>query len=528
MLDSGKGKAKKESLMGISLLVVFLLLFIVFLTACSPKEKPMDSNQGQLTEVKDENTVYEGKIKEAWDYLLTQGLELSEAVTKAPDGEEVIVTWDDLSQNGQSTILDYFLDKVIQDVSSKNNYAPVNLRKVTFILKDEKTVAEVYFINDKIVGGVTYPKEELSQDQKQYYSLKGETLAQIKHIDYPFWQVGQEVSEPGIYYLNVDQARKDGFERAVQILSLERGRYLVTYQKQQECRVYFVNTEKGLDFYTGISFPEYPQIRVKQLQGDQTAVILPDKILLVDSETFNTLEEVKYPQGEEISFDDLDISKDGQTIAYANKKGLVVCDKKFNNGQVLVESKLGKDPHGQDSEVQRYPLFSPDDSLIMYRYVGYEWLIGTGIIAPDGSAKRYYKADREETTYIQWYDSENIYSNGPAYGNYQDPTLLNINTGEKKKLIENLNREKQIEYFLSRDNRLFYLENEMNQESIMEPVKLGYYDLTQKTWKKLMDGPHIPGFGFYSSTYDSSNNAFGFIVFNNPIWSRPALIAGLE
>lgn len=505
-----------------------VIIMILSVSACSPKEVPKTGEPDPQSDMPKE-AVYEGKVKEVRDYLLEQGLEPLEALTKDPEGEEVEVTWADLCEKEQVIILNAFLNQAISDVSSQNNYSPVNLRKVILLLKDGTTAAEIYFIKENIIGGVTYSKEEISQEEKQYFSLKGESLAQIKHIDYPVWQAGQAASKPAIYYLNVEQAKKDGFERAIQIQSFDQGRFLITFQNDRECRVYLYDTRDGSDFYTGISFPEYPQIRVIQLQEGKTAVILPDKFRIVD-QRFKTIEEIKYPQSEEISMDDLDISRDGQTIAYRSKQGLAVSDRYFGNSKVIVASKIGKDPHGLDWEVPRYPAFSPDSSRIMYRYVGYEWLIGTGIISPDGSDQKYYQADKEETTYTKWYDGSHIYSSGPAYGDYKNPVLLNVETGEKSYLVQDAPEDKQIEYFPGKDKTLFYLENKMNDQGFLAPAEFGYYDVGQKSWNPLITAPGLPDqsiFGSYDS-YDQDKNIFGFIVHNYPIWSKPVVLAGLD
>lgn len=520
-------KGKLTKIIWFTLLIVGM---IFGQTACTKTAEKPAISEPDNPKIEDK---YEGKIKEARDYLILKGLEPAEVVTKAIDGDQKVITWEDLCNNEQAMILNTFLDKKIQDISSRNNYGSVNLRSVTFLINGgnaaAKMASEIFFYDDKIIGGVTYPKDDISQEKKQYCSLAGETLAKIRHIDYRVWQAGQNSSTvPAIYYLEGKQALNDGFEKAAQIQSLGLGRLLITYQNAQESRVYFYNTKDGSDYYTGISFADYPGMRVKQLEGNKTAVFLAQKMLIVNAQDFKILEEVKYPRGEEVGIDDLDISPDGQIIAYRNKKGLVACDNHFGNARVIVEAKVGKDPNGLDSEGPRYPVFSPDSSRIMYRLVGYEWLVGTGIIAPDGSGHHYFKADSEETHYIRWYDNHQIFSSGPAYGDFQNPVLLNIETGEKTFLIPEAPKEKAIQYFLGKNNQLFYQETKINENGDLELVQFGSYDRKNKKWNTLMEGPKFYPLDFHNAAYDTENNTFGFIVSNHPLWSRPAILVGLE
>lgn len=523
-------KVIKRVLKALSI-ILLIGVMIISLSSCDKQAKiPAVTKPEKLTEVNEEANEAQGKIKEAKDYLIGQGLELSEAIDQNSDGNEAIISWADLCEDKQVILLNDFLDDAISDISSHNGYNPVELRMVTWILNDGKTAAEVYFYKDKIIGGVTYSQEETAQANKQYRSLRGETLAQIKNIDYPIWDTSvksTKIEKPAIYYLECEQAIKDGFKQAVLIQSFEQDRLLITYQNDSgESRVFLYDLNDGTDFYTGISFTEYPHFRVKLLKDNKAAVILSDRILYVDTHSFKVMEESKYPTGEEVWIDDIDISSDGQTIVYSNKNGLAVCDKKFQNSEVIVEAKVGKDPHGQDSEVPRYPLFSPDSSLIMYRMVGYEWLVGTGIIDLDGSNHKYFQADSEETTYTQWYDNDHIYSIGPAYGEETNPVLLNVNTSDKTYLVKASPKNKQIEYFPGK-GRLYFLESGLNSDGQRDSCCFGYYDLVKEARNVLLDGPAIPGFYFYNASYDSENNTFSFIVNNRPLWDRPAIMVGI-
>lgn len=501
------------------------LALMISLTACNKQEqKPATSPPNEIAEEK-----YEGKIKEARDYLIQQGLSPAKAATKEMDGNETIITWKDLCDNDESIILNAFLNQTISETSSNHNYGPVYLRSVIFVLIDEKTAAEVYFYENKIIGGVTYPKDEITRETKEYRSLSGETLAQIRQIDYPVWQAGQDsTGEPAIYYLQAEQALKDGFERAIRIQNLDQGRILIIFRNDIESRVYVYDMKDASDFYTGISSGEdYLAIRVKQLENNRTAVLLSHKMLIVDRESFKVLEEIKYPE-EELSIDDLEISPDGKTIVYAAREGLTVYDSNFKNGKVIVASKIGKDPHGMDWEVPRYPILSPDSSRILYRLCGYEWLVGTGTIALDGSDHKYFKADSEEKTFIQWYDNNQIYSNGPAYGDWRNPLLHNIQTDEERYLIQDAPKDKRIDYLLGKNNKLYYQETEMNESGALNFLKFGYYDIGKKTWNQLIESPKLHQINLDSTAYDPEESAFAFIVSNSPLSFKPAILVGLN
>lgn len=470
MMDRQKGRLMKLSQLFFALLVIALIMMF---TACSKQEeKPTLSEPVEINEDEDETpqAQYEGKIKEARDYLIQEGLDPAEVVTQMIEGDERVITWEDLCDDEQAMILNDFLDDAISDISSHNNYAPV-------------------------------------------------------------WRAGQDSGSndsartPAIYYLQAEQALKDGFERVIQIQNLDQGRSLITFRNNLETRVYVYDTKDASDFYTGISFKydEDTSIRVKQLDANRTAILSANKILIVDSKSLNILKEIIYPKEEVLSVDDIEFSSDGQTIACANRKGLMVYDSNFENGKVIVESKIGKDPYGMDWEVPRYPIFSPDSSRIMYRLVGYEWLVGTGIIAPDGSDHRYFKADSEETTFIQWYDNNQIYSNGPAYGDFNNPVLHNIQTGENTHLVQDALKNKRIDYFLG--NKLYYQETGINES---DNWRFGYYDIISKTWNKLMESPKFHQINLSKTAYDRVNNTFVFIVDNSPLPGKAAILAGIE
>jgi len=510
-------------------LILLLLVVIVSLTACAKQKEgpsvvePKETTQGNT------EPEYTGKMKEARDYLIQHGLDPLKVVTQVPEGDEIIVTWADLSNGEQAMLLNAFLDKAIQDISTSDSYGPVNLNKFTFILKEEKNAAEIYFYKEEIIGGVTYPKEEIAQQKKNYHSLNGETLAQIRHIDYSMWQAGQESSKPQIYYLQAKQAYQDGFERVTQIQTLDPGRLLITFKNDTESRVYLFDTQDASDFYTGISLAEdHTSIRTKRLMDNRIAVFLWDKMLIVEPKSFKITKELKYPDGEEINIFDLDISPDGHMIVCGVRKGLMAYDGQFKNGKVIVESKIGKDPHGMDWEMPRYPIFSPDGSRIMYRQVGYEWLVGTGIIAPDGTNHQYFEADENETTYIQWYDNQHIYSSGPAYGEFSNPTILDVENGKKTLLVQDTPKDQRIEYFLANESQLYYQKIQIDQDSYPAFGEFGFYDIIKNAWHPLIESPGFPHTEFYSMAYDTVNQTFSFIMHNQPFPSKPAILIGLE
>lgn len=515
------------------LLIIFLfLLLIIPLTACNPQQDTLGQAEQEQTNGPSSETIpsaeenYAGKIKEAKDYLVEAGLTPLKPLTQSPEGQEKTITWEDLAMKQEAMLLDAFLDRSIQKASEKKAYGAVDLRTVVFHLENER-LAEVFFYEDRILGGVTYPVQQ-DQETRDYRTLKGESLAQIRNIDYPVWQAGQsQPRDPSIFYLQPKQASQDGFENALQVFSLGHGKILMILKKDLEIRAYVYDLETGLDFNTGISTRgDYLPIRVKPLQNKQVAVLLEDKMLIVDSDDFQTIREMNYP--EEMGLDDIDISLDGQTIVASGKMGLIVYDGNFAKGKTIVPSKIGSDPHGLDSESPRYPVLSPDSSLILYRLCGYEWLAGTGTIALDGSKHRFFAADQEQRTYVKWYDKSHIFSYGSPYMESEKPVIRNINTGEETTLVKNAPKDKKLRYLQSKDQKLFFtLETLLDQNYNLKTVELGYYDLSSGVWRSLMESKALNHLDWYLLTYDPQENIFVFALGNYPLASRPAVLAGL-
>lgn len=515
-------------------LLIFLLLFVLTipLTACSPQEDPwaqagkeQTSGPSPETDRPIEEKVYEGKIEEAKIYLREAGLDPLDPITQSPEGNERIVTWEDLATRQEAMLLDAFLERSIQKISAEKAYGPVNLRTVAFHLEKNR-LAEVYFYEDKILGGVTYPEE--GQDKSDYRSIQGETLAQIRNIDFPVWQAGQsQPKDPSIFYLHPQQATQDGFEQVFQVFSLGYGKTLIVLKNDVEIRAYVYDLKTGVDFYTGISTREdYLPLRVKPLQANQVAVLLQDRMIIVNREDFQVVREINYP--EEVALDDIDISLDGQIIVSAGKRGLTVYDGNFATGKTIVPSKIGTDPNGIDTQAPRYPVLSPDSSHILYRTYGYEWLVGTGTIALDGSDHRYFTADQVETTFVRWYDNAHIYSNGSPYVESDNPVLRNISTGEETPLIKEAPKDKNLRYFQGKNQQfLFTLETLLDENYNLETVKLGYYDLSKGMWHSLMESNALRHLDWYPLTYDSQENVFVFALSNDPLASRPAILTGL-
>ncbi|AGA70745.1 hypothetical protein Desdi_3353 [Desulfitobacterium dichloroeliminans LMG P-21439] len=509
------------------LLLLMACILTLSLAACGQQQPSGNEQKGDKNPV-EEDKIYEGKIQETKDYLLNYGIIPLEPVTQAAAGDERTITWDNLANRPEIQLLDAFLNDSLQKASEKIGYGSVALRVVTFNIENQQ-VAEVYFHEDKIVGGVTYPAQEIAQEKRNYRNLEGKTLAQIRQIDYPLWQPGQtQPSEPSLFYLQTEQAQKDGFENAIQILNLGQGKNLIVFRNDLEIRAYVHDLITGSDFYTGISTKEeYLPIRVKLLEENRMAVMLQEEILIVNREDFKTIKEMPYPE-QELTPNDIDITPDGKTIVLAGKKGITVYDGNFENGKLIVPSQIGSDPHGMDTQAPRGPVFSPDSSHILYRMFGYEWLVGTGTIEVSGSDHRFFLADQEETNYIKWFDNTHIYSNGPSYAEYDNPVIRNIQTAQETYLVKDAPKDKYIRYFKGDDRKLYALETVLDESYNLKTARLSYYDLEKGTWHSLMENNALRHLDWYLSAYDAQEDVFVFTLSNHPLSAKATLLAGLK
>lgn len=514
-------KNNGESLAGNIAILLLTIILILSLTSCSKEqaEPPVPDSEPVITEPEPE---YTGQIAEAMDYLIHEGLKPIEVIN---EGTDMVITWEILCDDTNVQRLNAFLNNAVSNISEQNGYGQVNLKSIVLLLENDKTAAEIFFQEDKIIGGVIYPEDEISRADKQYRSLDGETLQEIRYMNYPIWKADQ-VDKPALFLIQAESAFKDGFNEVSRIISFEQGRCLIVYRNDTESRVYAYDTQDGSDFYTGISLQDNSFIRAKQLQDNKTALMLVDEILMVDSISFELLDEIKYPIGETVQPDDIDISPDGKTIAYANKKGIVVCDNHFDNSKVIVESLIGKDPHGMDWEVPRYPVFSSDSTQILYRMVGYEWAIGTGVIKVDGLDNRFFEADTDGRVFTEWYDDKLIYSSSAAYSETEQPMLLNIDTGVETSLVKDVPKDKRISYYPGNEGKLFYWETELSYEELeTNALTFGIYDINKQSFERILE---IPMIHLDSSSYDRLNNTFVFTASNYPVRSKAFILSDID
>jgi len=464
------------------------------------------------------------QIEEAKDYIIQEGLKPVEVIN---EGIDKVITWEDLCIDTNIQSLNAFLDDEVANISEHDSYGPVNLKSIILLLEDKKTVAEIYFQDEKILGGVTYSKDEVSRTNRQYRSLSGKTLEQINDMDYPVWKA-EQVNQPTLYLAQTANAFEDGFNEISHVISFDSGRSLIVFRNDTESRVYVYDTQNGTDFYTGISLQENSSIKVTELEDNKTALMLSDKIIILDSSSFKLLEEIKYPEGEILQPDDMDISSDGRTIAYTTQKGLLVSDINFENKMIIVESKIGKDPNGMDWEVPRYPVFSPDSTQILYRIVGYEWSVGTGVIKVDGSDNRFFECDAEERVFTEWYDYNLLYSNNIAYSETNHPMLLNIDTGEKIDLIKDVPKDKFTNYYPDKKGKLFYWETKLPTGETDDKNSLlvfGSYDVHTHSSEKVLE---IPMINMESGVYDSLDSNFIFTASKYPVRTKLFILAGID
>lgn len=518
-------KKNNDKTLAKNIVILLLIIILIFsLTSCTNEQAkpPVPDSEPVITEPELEPE-YTGQIAEAMDYLIEKGLKPIEVIN---EGTDMVITWEILCDDTNVQRLNAFLNNAISKISERNRYGSVNLKSIILLLDDRKSVAEIYFQENKILGGVTYPVNEIFKAaDKQYLSLSGETIEEIRYMNYPIWKADQ-VDRPALFQIHAESALKDGFDEVSRIISFEQGRCLIVYRNDTESRVYAYDTQDGSDSYTGISLQDNSFIRAKQLQDNKTALMLIDKILILDSISYELLEEIKYPVGETVQPDDIDISPDGKKIAYANKKGLVVSDNHFSNNIVIVESMIGDDPHGMDSEVPRYPVFSPDSTQILYRIVGYEWSIGTGVIKVDGSDNRFFESDTDGRAFTEWYDHNLLYSSSIAYSDTEQPMLLNIDTGEEIGLVKDVPKDKRLSYYPGNEGTLFYWEAELSYEELeTNTLVFGIYDIDNQSSEKVLE---IPMIHLDSSSYDRINNTFVFTASNYPVRSKAFMLADID
>lgn len=494
---------KRIRAVSLIIFILFLSLAVLLLSSCTNEQ------------AKTEKPRFEGEVKEAVDYLTGEGLQPLEVISERT---AKIITWEDLCQADDIIAVDAFLNKAISEISTGNGYGDVALDSIILLLEDKTTAAEVYFHNGEIIGGLTYKYED-NLHPKQYRSLQGETLEEILHMDYPVWK-GQQVDNPSVYLIELKNAFRDGYSIVSKVIAVNQGISLVLCRNEIESRVYICDLNSGTDYYSGISLENHYSIKARELDNELIALILPDRIVMLDNDNFGIVEEIHFPDNFFSQADDLDISPDGKMIAYAVTEGLYVCDSDFSNSKLLVESLIGQDPYGLDWEVPRYPLFSPDSGQVLYRMVGYEWPIGTGVISVDGTDNRFFESGTEERVYTLWYDDNFIYSSAPCYSDKDRPCLLDINTGEKIDLMRDVPEDKTAFYYPGKDGKLFYWEADL-EKSLQ---KFGIYDIINQSFHNMLE---IPALYLESCFYDNATNTAMFTASNYPVKSKLFIMAGL-
>ena len=525
---------------------VFITIIIAFITlggaSCGREQgvKPsLPTQPSQPIEAPQENKA-QGNImdnisdeiaKKAYSYLLEENIEVAEVID---ENVERIITWEIICDDENVQMVNAFLDNEITKASERNGYGSVTVKSTTFLLKEMETIAEVFFIKDRIIGAVQYPKNDISKYEKEYRSLKGENIEQLLQMSYPLW-TGEAGIKPAVYNIIPKNAADDGFGEIVQIHNLDSNRYILVGRNMDrkkdnqpgnssnEIRLYVYDIGDNTDFYTGISYKEklLPIRGSKQLQDNSIALILSDRISIVDGQSMKLIKEIKYPKDEDLYKDDFDISADGESIVFATKDGLTISDYKFGNSNILVKSKIGNDPSGLDWEVPRYPQFSPDSTRVMYRMVGYEWVVGTGIINTDGTDNKFYDAKREERSFTKWYNDQYLYSDSPSYSDSDYPALLDVNSGEQIELIKEKQEGKDIQFYLGEDDKLFYYETDISNSS---GIRFGYYHINTGIFNQIME---IPQINLESTHYNSKNEVFIFTASKYPVSSKLLILTGL-
>lgn len=520
-----------------------MIILILVLSACSeepavqPSHPTQPAKPSQPSEVPLESEPridldsYSEQTKSAYNYLLQENIQVQELVD---ENEEMNINWEIICNDQNVITLNAFLHSEISKASERNSYGTVIVKSSTFLLNDNATVAEVFFIKDRIIGAVQYPKNDISKDHKEYFSLKGENMEEILQISYPLWE-GQSASAPAIYNIVPKNAAADGFGEIVHIQELDANRYIlvcrshngnresVSGNNTNEARLYIYDLRDNTDFYSGITYRDnmIPIRRSKQLEDNRYALILSDKILIIDGQSIQTLIEIKYPEDDKIYKDDFDISADGKSIVFATRNGLTLSDINFENHKILVNSKTSNDPSGMDWEIPRYPQFSPDSKKIMYRMVGYEWVIGTGVINIDGTDNRFYESKEEERSFIEWYDGEHLYSDSPSYSDSDHPVLLNVNSGEQIELVNEKQEGNLIQFYLGKDDKFFYYETNMRNDS---NIRFGYYYINTGVYDLTIE---IPQIYLGSTDYNFDNKAFIFTASKYPVKSKLFILTGI-
>ncbi|MDK2986159.1 MAG: hypothetical protein PWQ96_1803 [Clostridia bacterium] len=159
---------------------------------------------------------------------------------------------------------------------------------------------------------------------------------------------------------------------------------------------------------------------LKTLNNSKLAFQCQDKVLILESNDFKVLSEIKLPEG----VLEYDISYDGTKIAYSQKEGLFVSNLDFSNRKILLKStgkeELAKRP-GQ-------PKWSYDDKNILYISYVYQGSEGVGVINLDGSENQFYEI--ENALFAYWLDSSNKILCGQDEFDETESYIINLTKNE--------------------------------------------------------------------------------------------------
>ncbi len=135
-------------------------------------------------------------------------------------------------------------------------------------------------------------------------------------------------------------------------------------------------------------------------------------------------------------------SPDGKYLAYTDDQGLYVADSDFQNSKLILPAAIGSDPSGIDSEGPKVPYWAGNDKIVYY-WVGYEWLVGSGIINRDGSND--FRPDFLKGRYLVSTENEHLFL---VYSSPDSTPFLGI-YNLKENIIEDLSEEFGLNYVQS-------------------------------------------------------------------------------
>jgi len=228
---------------------------------------------------------------------------------------------------------------------------------------------------------------------------------------------------------------------------------------------YNLYSRKHEVIFSGDTYTDNFNTRLKVLQNGNIAFYASTKILILDKENLWVLSEVNLP---EHSYFNYDISPDGSKIVmnqFSELGNISITDWEYSEWKTLVTGVRGSDPHGLDSKGPGYPHWSNDGSQISYIMFLYESSEGVGVVDLEGKNNNLFIMNNPQfsPSYTYWLnDDKHIL----AFQSIGEPKayLINILNGnfreiELSGLFQNikLNPVESKAVYLNLDDNLIYM-----------------------------------------------------------------------